>query len=340
VSGQLVLMQEIEKRKGSIAEVATKHLGPDKLLKYVGLAISKTPKLAECTVPSVLKCVMMASQLGLDPSGTLGSAYLVPFGRECTLIVGYRGLVDLLRRHCDAMVEARLVFRDDKFQVTYGTKPDVVHEVSMTGDRSDAAIVAAYVVFTWPDGRKSFEVMSRSEIDKVKQSSRSGSSGPWVQWYGEMAKKTVVRRGAKLQPLTVEAQEIMHEATIDDDRLDIVADVTATEPASPRKRLADQVAKQRELDEQHGVIVDEPIGMDGDGPTRVEQTAKAAEVAGKVNNTSPKADVKPATRRNARSPESLMGQQPAGPANNQTFGPTDGMDDLSALDEARDVNRE
>jgi recombination protein RecT len=355
VAPQRRMMDYIEKQRHAIEQVATKHLSPEKLLKYVGLAISRQPKIADCTPSSVLKCVITASQLGLDLSGTLGSAYIVPFKNkgalEATLIIGYRGLVDLIRRYCDIQVEARAVFQGDTFDWSFGTDPKIIHKPGDEFTGHAPSLTHVYAVFTWPDGRKTFEVMTRKEVDRVRSMSKAADSGPWADdggdWnqgngYIEMAKKTAVRRGVKLQPLTVEAQEAIETSDKADTSLDIVADVKATE-VTAKQRLEDRVSQQRAADaeaEEQAQRDAAAVGMDGDGPTRVEQTAKAAEVAGKVNNAAPKADVKPATRRNARSPESLMGQQPAGPANNQTFGPTDGMDDLSALDDASDVNRE
>jgi phage RecT family recombinase len=53
--------------------------------------------LAECTPASIMACVMTASQLGLEP-GVLGSCYLIPRKGEATFLIGYQGLLDLIRR--------------------------------------------------------------------------------------------------------------------------------------------------------------------------------------------------------------------------------------------------
>lgn len=313
-------MDLLRAKKDSIAQVATKHLSAERLITSIGVACSRNPDLLKCTPMSVLKAAIAASQLGLDPSGTLGSAYLVPYwnknirANEAVLIPGYRGLVDLLRRHIDAQVEARVVYRDDRFRVTYGTEPKIEHVPSLEGSQEDGDIIAAYSVFTWPDGRKSFEVLSRGEIDKVRASSRAGESGPWKQWFSEMCKKTAVRRGVKLQPLSPEAASLIQ--TVDEEEhggFEVVADVEATGAAAAESTTERLKAK---LGDPPSV----PPGPDGDHQTRAEESGKAAASGSKVNNAAP-----PAAKRRRAEPE-------------QPSPITD--DDLSALDDAEDIRRD
>ena len=69
--------------------------------------MQRTPKLLECTRESLLACIVQCAQLGLEPDGLLGQAYLIPFynGRknryECQLIVGYKGLLKLARQSAE-----------------------------------------------------------------------------------------------------------------------------------------------------------------------------------------------------------------------------------------------
>jgi recombination protein RecT len=179
----------------------------EKMLRVAMLAATKQPKLYDCTPVSVVNAVVAAASLGLELGGVLGEAYLVPFGNACTLVPGYRGLVKLATQGGQVLsVEARLVYKDDTFHCMYGTDPKIIHEPKLSGShRTDADIVATYMVAHLASGQTVFEVMTRDEVEKVRQVSRGKDSGPWRDWYPEQVKKTVVKRGVKLLPLSPEA---------------------------------------------------------------------------------------------------------------------------------------
>jgi recombination protein RecT len=87
-----------------------KHMTADRLARIATTEIRKVPKLAACDQASFLGAIMQCAQLGLEPGGALGHAYLIPFDKrqkvngwetvstEAQLIIGYRGMIDLARR--------------------------------------------------------------------------------------------------------------------------------------------------------------------------------------------------------------------------------------------------
>ncbi len=197
-----------------LAEVATKHLTPERLVRAVLAACSRSPELLECTTHSILQCVMIASQLGLEPNTPLGHYYLVPFRNkktgllEATPIIGYRGLVELARRSGKIVsVEAHVVHANDPHEVRFGMDAKLWHSPCLAGD--PGAPLFAYAIATMEGGAKQAEVMTWAEILRIKGRSKAGSFGPWVDDVEEMAKKTVFRRLAKWLPLTVEAADAL-----------------------------------------------------------------------------------------------------------------------------------
>ena len=50
-----------------------------------------TPALLKTNPQTFLGCIVQSAQLGLDPSGITGEAYLVPYKDVCTFIIGWRG---------------------------------------------------------------------------------------------------------------------------------------------------------------------------------------------------------------------------------------------------------
>ena len=162
---------------------------------------------------------MQCAQLGLEPGGALGHAYLIPFDKrqkingrwetvstEAQLIIGYRGMIDLARRSGQILsISARTVHVNDKFSYSYGLEETLEHSPCETGDRGELTHV--YAVARLKDGGVQFEVMSRADVEKVRALSKAGSSGPWVDHFDEMAKKTVIRRLFKYLPVSIELQK-------------------------------------------------------------------------------------------------------------------------------------
>jgi len=190
-----------------------KHLTADRLLRVAMTSIQRTPKLLDCSQKSLLACIMTCAQLGLEPDQFLGQAYLVPFGDTCTLIPGYRGYISLARRSGEVQsVSSQAVYEKDHFILQYGIDEKLEHVPYEPSDKEleekepRGAFKGAYVIFKYKDGSYSYDYMGKSEIDRIRKRSKAANDGPWVTDYAEMAKKTVIKRHAKLAPLSVEFQ--------------------------------------------------------------------------------------------------------------------------------------
>jgi recombination protein RecT len=193
----------------------SKGLTVDRLIKLAMLASNRQPKLLECDLATVFQALMQCAELGLEPSGTLGHAYLVPYKVKgvmtCTLVIGYRGLIDLARRSgALKQIEAHVVHERDVFKLRFGLEPLLEHEPCLDGNPGKPKLV--YCVVQLADGAKHVEVMTWAEVMKIKARSKSADYGPWVTDEEEMAKKTVSRRTCKWVPMSSElAVAIAHE---------------------------------------------------------------------------------------------------------------------------------
>ncbi len=197
--------------KSEIMKALPRHMNADKLIRVAMTSIQRNPKLMDCSRQSLLGCIMTCAALGLEPDQFLGQAYLVPFWNEkkkcneAQLIPGYRGYIALARRTGEVQsVSAQVVYQADRFDLQYGINEKLEH-VPAEGDRGE--VRGAYVIFRYKDGAYSFDYMPKSDIDAIRKRSKSAESGPWVTDYGEMAKKTVIKRHSKLVPLSVEFQK-------------------------------------------------------------------------------------------------------------------------------------
>lgn len=204
----------LEKAKPQLASVLPKHLTPDRLMRIALAAMSRSPKLMDCTPQSVLLSVMHAAQLGLEAGGPLGHAYLVPYRNkngtmECQLIPGYRGLIELARRSGQiANIEAHVVRAGDRFRCAFGLSPVLEHEPDW-GAESPGDLRCVYSVAHLKDGGTQVEVMTKAEVESIRKRSKASDSGPWMTDYDEMARKTVVRRLAKYLPMSTEMAQAL-----------------------------------------------------------------------------------------------------------------------------------
>lgn len=200
------------KIKAQMALALPKHMTADRLARIATTEIRKVPALAKCDQASFLGAIMQCAQLGLEPGGALGHAYLLPFENrrkgitEVQFIVGYRGMIDLARRSGQIVsLAARAVFQNDQFSYQYGLHEDLQHVPCETGD--PGPLTHVYAVAKLKDGGIQFEVMSRADVEKVRAQSKAGGNGPWVSHFEEMAKKTVIRRLFKYLPVSIELQQ-------------------------------------------------------------------------------------------------------------------------------------
>jgi recombinational DNA repair protein RecT len=183
--------------------------------------------------------------MNLTPTSSLGECYLVPYGVECRLQIGYRGYVALARRSGEiAKVTAFVVYDGDYFVWRNGTNEEVDHLPSENSANANVRAAVAMAVYT--DGTKQFDVMWKHEIDAIRKMSKADGrpDSIWAKHYPEMAKKTVIRRLVKLLPLTIDGLNAVEvddsnefrdgqTYTIDGNTGEI-APVTA-KPVAPRK---------------------------------------------------------------------------------------------------------
>lgn len=207
----------LDKMMPSITAVLPKHVTADRMSRIALNVIRSNPKLLECDINSLMGGVMEASKLGLEP-GLLGQCYLIPFKNnktnrtEAQFIVGYRGLIDLVRRSGQiSTIEARTVYENDEFEYEYGLNDKLVHKPAMN-DKGEA--IAYYALAKMKDGGYSFLVMSKQEVEKHRDKySKAKTFGPWKDEFSSMAKKTVLRQLIKYLPISVEQLGNFDEAS-------------------------------------------------------------------------------------------------------------------------------
>lgn len=179
-----------------IRRALPRHMDADRMARLALTVIRQTPALARCTPESFAGALLTASALGLEP-GVNGEAYLVPHGRECTLIVGYQGYAKLFWQHPLAEhLDAQAVYEGDDFDYAYGLDPFLRHKPAAEKKGNPTHY---YAVAKLSTGARAFVVLTADEVKALRQG-KVGPSGSIVDPMRWMERKTAVRQLVKMLP--------------------------------------------------------------------------------------------------------------------------------------------
>lgn len=194
----------MESNKKIINEIVPKGFDTGRLVRIMSSQIRQNPKLGLCDPYSFMAAVMQCAQLGLEPSKTLGRVHLIPYGKEVQCIIGFQGLIELARRS-DLISElfAEVVYENDDFKYSMGLNKVLEHTPELGGNRGE--FKCAYAVCKYKDGGNHIVVLPKEEILKIRDGIKY-KNPVWDAHFDEMAKKTAIRRLAKLLPLTIELE--------------------------------------------------------------------------------------------------------------------------------------
>lgn len=249
------LRKFLDARSKNLAQFAAARIKPDMLIRLALFEFAQNEWLRRCTPESIYGSLILAAQIGLEPSGIKGEAYLVPFKGTCTLIPGWRGLVKLaLRSKAVKRLNSYVVHERDDFKIYLGSDPRVEHEPYLGSDRGE--LIGAYAVAKMDNGEIDVEWMDVEELQKIKDNaarSRGGKPGPaYNDWEEQMYRKAPIRRLAKRLPLgddffhAMKADELADTGEQDKMRGIIDADYTESRDAShdTTDAVADKLAAQ------------------------------------------------------------------------------------------------
>lgn len=217
MSFQGIISQQLKSQFKAIQSLVPKHVTPERLCRIGLNAVSRNPKLMECTPETIVGAVVNCASLGLEPN-LLGHAYIVPFYNnktkkmEAQFQMGYRGALDLIRRTGQvSTISAHEVYEGDTFEYAYGLEDKLIH--IPCGEDDENKITHFYAAYKLKDGGTGFMVMSKQQMDKhrdkfTKSKSKDGSVfGPWSEHYVSMGLKTVILKLIKYMPISIEQQE-------------------------------------------------------------------------------------------------------------------------------------
>ena len=221
-SQALVVKDMLEKAKGAIQNALPNHMNADRMLKIAYGQISRNKELMNCDATSLIRAVIQSSELGLEPTGILGHTYLIPYGNQAQLQIGYRGLLELAyRSEKISSISAEIVYEGDEFECRLGTERFIKHIPKMRQIDDDLNPVCCYALVIYKDQTRDFELLTLAQIIKSRRLSKSKV---WDQYFDEMCKKTAIRKLCKRLPLSPQLQSaaikdelVEHEIIVDEE---------------------------------------------------------------------------------------------------------------------------
>jgi recombination protein RecT len=269
----VAVRQEISDKATS--ELA-KLLSPEKAERFVAIglrSLAKNPDLLTATPKSLTNAFYDAAVLGLEP--VLGSVYFVKYGSDATMLIGYRGLVELAKRG-DPDIEdiyGQVVYEGDDFAYEYGDSPFIKLRPSLDRQVSDPTkITHVYAIAFRRNARPTFIVKTRDEVEAIRARSRAKNSGPWVTDWAAMAQKTAVRALCS-QRLSLSA-EVREALDRDAEREYGPSPAPAEAPASKTLSLKEALKAQAVPVEVEGEVIE----VEPDEIINAEEVAEGAPV--------------------------------------------------------------
>lgn len=227
------------------------HVSVEKFSRVAMTAIQNNPALQNADRRSLFGAVVRLAQDGLLPDGR--EAALVMFGDKAQAMPMIAGVLKKIRQSGEvAKISAQVVYENDHFLVKYGFDEDVEHNPPAL-DKPRGKAIGAYATAVLKDGSRLLEVMSLEEIEQVRKVSRASGKGPWVTWWGEMARKTVMRRLSKRLPMSTDLDEVFARdetlAHVEDKReFEVIEGGAAEAPVSRLDALEHHIEAEDEDD--------------------------------------------------------------------------------------------
>jgi recombination protein RecT len=182
----------IERMSPQFKAALPAHVSVDRFVRVTLTAVQTNPNLLSADRRTLFAAATKAAQMGLLPDGREGA--IVTFKDQAQWMPMVAGIMKLVRNSGEISTwSVQAVYENDTFDFCLGDEEHITHKPNLA---NRGKLIAVYSIVTMKDGEKSREVMSVEDVLAIKARSRSGSSGPWVSDFAEMAKKTVIRRSA------------------------------------------------------------------------------------------------------------------------------------------------
>ena len=208
-------------RKAEFQAVLPSNCTFERFTRIIKTAAIQKPELLTADRPSLFMSCFKAAQDGLLTDGKESALVIYNIKKNGIYInaVQYMpmiaGLLKKIRSSGElSSIAAHVVYQNDEFDYCLGDEEYIKHKPSI---KERINPICVYAIAKTKDGAIYREVMNVSEIEKIRNISKAKDSTAWKEHWGEMAKKTVIRRLSKLLPMSTDVEQVIQR---DDEMFD------------------------------------------------------------------------------------------------------------------------
>ena len=189
-------------------------------VRCAAVAMASSKDLAEADKDSVIMALSQCAKDGLVPDNK--EAALVTFNtnvagqgkpKQWVKKAQYLPMIDGVMKRARmsgqiSLLSSKAVFNDDVFKYWMDENGEHInYEPNYQGGVMRLCFAFARLV----TGELIVEVMTKADVDKVRASSKTGTYGPWADWYERMALKAVMHRLLRRLPNASEIVEMCEQ---------------------------------------------------------------------------------------------------------------------------------
>lgn len=265
---------EFQNRKAEFQAVLPANCTFERFNRIVKTAIVQNSELMVADRASLFMSCFKCAQDGLVPDGREAALVIYStrqkdstYKKMVQYMPMFGGILKKIRNSGElASISSHVVYKNDEFDYCLGDDEHITHKPTIADPGEP---ICAYAIVKTKDNAIYREVMTVAEIEKIRGLSSAekikkkfpDTISIWDQHWGEMAKKTVIRRISKRLPMSTDLEQVIHR---DDDMFDFDNKV------KPTNNIIDNINNQVidiELSQDHPPITDADFGAVGDGVT-------------------------------------------------------------------------
>lgn len=235
------------------AEALPKDFNQTRFMQNCMVVLQDTKGIEKVQPITIARTMLKAAFLGLDFH--MKECYAIPYGNGLQFQTDYKGEVKLAKKYSLNQIKdiyAKLVRQGDEFLEEIRDGQQFISYKPLPFN--DGEIIGAFAVCYYQDGSMIYETMSKKDIEDTRTNySKMPNGKTWLKSYGEMCKKTVLRRLCK--NISLDFDSIEQRQAYDDG--------SDAEIKEQPKGKAKNILSEKEVEEvEYSIIEDETTDDD------------------------------------------------------------------------------